>query len=436
MEVRAERMVHGGLALGRTAEGAIALVRGAVPGETVVADVRLEKGVLMGTVVGVVSASPDRVPANVHPGLDYSFMTYERQLVEKGAVVADALQRARSHAGGGKALGSGAVGAPAVGVSAVGVQAAVPPAAVPAPSPWSYRSGVQPATAPAGLGYRLPGSSTVVVLGEDPVATPAVNAAWQVATGLRAHRAAGVHELVIRANDDGAALMAIVARAPARKLLPLAHALVGAGVVGVAHAPYDPRGRFRSGAERLAGERAILQRYGAVVLTITATSFAQPNPAAAGELYRELALWAGTGESAVELFAGGGAIAFHLAPAFGRVTAVEIDRGAIARGQRDAERLGVANVTFVRRDAREAAVPEGAELVVVDPPRSGLSAETRAAIHASGARRLIYVSCDAATWARDVADLERRGFELARFSPFDFYPQTHHVEVLSELVRG
>jgi tRNA/tmRNA/rRNA uracil-C5-methylase (TrmA/RlmC/RlmD family) len=107
----------------------------------------------------------------------------------------------------------------------------------------------------------------------------------------------------------------------------------------------------------------------------------------------------------------------------------------VERGKRDAERLGLGNVEFVRLDAREAVIPETAELVVVDPPRAGLSKGVRSAVAVSGASRLLYVSCDAATWARDVVELEGLGFALTRFVPFDFYPQTHHVELLSELTR-
>ncbi len=420
MVVSAERMVHGGAALCRTEAGAVALVKGALPGETVRADVRLERGVLLGTTVELLAPSPDRVPASLHPGLDYSFMTYERQLAEKRAVVADALSRARALAGD----RSSARVAPE---DVTGV--------VPAPSEWRYRSSVQPAAAPEGLGYRLPASSSVVVLDEDPVATPAVQAAWQLAITSKAHRATGTHELVIRANDAGESLISIVSRAATRELLDLAHALVNAGVAGVMYAPFDARGRFRSGAERLAGARTILQRYGDVVLTVNVTSFAQPNPEAAGGLYKELARWAGHGERAAELYAGAGAIAFHLAPGFAAVSAIEIDGSAVARGKRDAERLGVANIEFLRQDVREASIPGSTELVVVDPPRAGLSRDVRAALQASSAKRLLYVSCDAATWARDVVDLEGRGFALTRFVPFDFYPQTHHVELLSELTR-
>jgi tRNA/tmRNA/rRNA uracil-C5-methylase (TrmA/RlmC/RlmD family) len=217
--------------------------------------------------------------------------------------------------------------------------------------------------------------------------------------------------------------------------VPLAHELVGQGIRGVAHAPFDPRGRFRRGSARLAGARTLLQRFGDVELSVGATSFAQPNAHAAGELYRELVRWLPSGRHAWELFAGGGAIAFHLARRFETVTAVEVDRSAIARGERDAARLGADRVRFLRADARRAPLPADAELVVVDPPRAGLARDLRRAIVESPVPRLLYVSCDPATWARDVATFEEGGLRLVRFEPFDFYPHTHHVELLSLFER-
>lgn len=408
-----ERMVHGGMALARKQTGQIVLVTGALPGERVLAQVEQKRGVGMGRTTQVLEAAPGRVPAPAHPGLDYGFMEYALQLELKRAVVEDSLRRARGP------------DAPEVRV----------PSVRPAPSQWRYRNVIQPATAAAGLGYRRPGSSEVVVLGQDPVATDAANQAWRVALELRAHRAAGVTELVIRANDAGDSLLALVTSAPARQLLPLAHALVAGGIGGVASAPYDPRGRFRQGAERLAGRRTLLQRYGQFELTINATSFAQPNPAAAGQLFETLAEWAGRGGHAWELYAGGGAIAMHIAGNYDTVSALEVDRGAISRGEADAERLGINNVRFIRADVRSAPLPQDADLLLVDPPRAGLSQELRQALGQTPVPRLIYVSCDVATWARDVADLEGRGYTLTRFQPFDFYPQTHHIELLSELTH-
>ncbi|NBC97361.1 MAG: methyltransferase domain-containing protein, partial [Deinococcus-Thermus bacterium] len=207
-----------------------------------------------------------------------------------------------------------------------------------------------------------------------------------------------------------------------------------AGLAGVALAPWDPRGRFRAGKRRLAGARTIPQRYGRYTFSVSATAFAQPNPEAAGALATEAADLTPGGTQACELFAGGGLLAFHLAERYGDVVAIEIARESVDRGRRDAERAGLGHVRFERADARRVGLP-GAELIAVDPPRSGLAKDLRAAIDASAARHLLYVSCDVATWARDVADLARRGWRLEEVRPFDLQPHTHHLELASLLAR-
>ncbi|WP_295821167.1 hypothetical protein [uncultured Deinococcus sp.] len=73
--------------------------------------------------------------------------------------------------------------------------------------------------------------------------------------------------------------------------------------------------------------------------------------------------------------------------------------------------------------------------MVVDPPRAGLDDAARDQLQDSTADRLVYVSCDPATWARDVGDLVRRGWRLGTVTPHDFYPQTSHVEIVSVLDR-
>lgn len=421
--LRLHKMVHGGAALARlpdsagAAAGRVALVRGGIPGELVDAELEERAGVLQGRVVRVHEPSTDRQPTPRHPGLDYGHIAYERQLALKREVLADALTRA--------------------GGAAADAARELPPVR-PSPREWGYRSAVQPAVHARGLGYRAPGSHEVVVLDEDPTANAALQRAWAGWLELVADAGGppkGVRELALRGNERGEALAALVATSPQRELLDFAHRLVAAGVHGVSYAPYDPRGRFRAGRERLAGARAMLQRYGEVEITVAVGAFAQPNPEAAGELYRALAALAPGGAHALDLYAGSGAIGMHLAPRYHHVTCLEIDRGSVTRGRRDAERLGLANVRFEKADARRAEIPAGVDLVALDPPRAGLSKELRRTLVASGVGAIVYVSCDAATWARDVAALVAGGFGLAHVEPFDFQPHTHHLEVLSLLER-
>jgi 23S rRNA (uracil1939-C5)-methyltransferase len=418
-----ERLVHAGRALATAPDGRRMLVAGAIPGERVAVVAERRRGVWLAEVEHVVEASPDRVPTPAHPGLDLGHVAYERQLALKREVVIDAWRRA--HAG------------------------AEPPfelaPVTPSPEVWGYRGSIQPAVAERDrseavrLGYRRMGSHEVVALDDDPTANAACRAGWDAVIGCTLPR--GVREVVLRGNDDGEVLAALIAETATRDLLGVAHDLVRAGVHGVVGAPYDPRGRFRGGAERLAGARSIAQRYGDVTLTLTATSFAQPNPGAAHALYRTIAQWAPHARHALDLFAGSGVIGMHLAARADRVTALEIDRGSVDRGRRDAAAAGVTNIEIFRSDVRDLAVADDVDLVAVDPPRAGLASDVRDALHASRARVLVYVSCDVATWARDVADLCGRGspdraWRLERVQAFDFQPHTHHVEVLSLLVRG
>jgi tRNA/tmRNA/rRNA uracil-C5-methylase (TrmA/RlmC/RlmD family) len=441
LELTVDRPVHGGrcvaypdapgagaatggvVASDRAERRRVVLVAGAIPGERVRARVEVRKGVAFGDTVEVLAADGDRVPPPAHPGLDLGHVAYPRQRSWKRAVLEDALRRS-----GLEAPEDGEGGGPEV---------------VASPTTWGYRNAIQPAVGERGaadgdgttaLGYRRPGGRDVVVLDDDPTANDACRAAWRALEATRLPR--GIVEVALRGNDAGEALATLVATTEARAALDAAHALVAAGIHGVALAPYDARGRFRGGAQRLAGARSVLQRYGDVELTLTATAFAQPNPAAAGALFRELAAWAPAARHALDLYAGSGVIGMHLAPRVERVTCLEIDRGAVDRGRADAARLGLTNVQHVRLDVRDVQVPDDVDLIVVDPPRAGLAAATRAAIAASRARTLLYVACDVATWARDVGDLTQAGFRLDRLRPYDFQPHTHHLELASRLVRG
>lgn len=434
LELTVDRPVHGGRCVAypigaddapavdmptadaRPRRGRVVLLAGGIPGEVVRAAVVTHKGVTFGDVSDVLLPSPDRVAAPTHPGLDLGHVALGRQLTLKHEVLLDVARRA--------------------GVVLPGEV----PAVLPSPAAWGYRSGIQPAIGPregaavaTPLGYRRPGGHDVVVIDADPTANAACAAAWSALQATPLPR--GVVEVAIRGNDDGASLVALISKGEARDTLDAAHALVAAGVAGVALAPYDPRGRFRGGAQRLAGARSITQRYGDAEITLSATAFAQPNPAAAGALFRLLAQWAPPALHALDLYAGNGVIAMHLAPGSQRVTVVEIDRGAVERGRADAARAGLSHLMFLRLDARDVRLPDDVDLVAVDPPRAGLANATRQSIAESKARTLIYVSCDVATWARDVADLQRAGFRLERLQPFDFQPHTHHLELLSLLSR-
>ncbi|AFZ68544.1 class I SAM-dependent RNA methyltransferase [Deinococcus peraridilitoris] len=406
LELNIEKIVAGGYGLARDAQGVI-LVAGALPGETVLADVKEGKGVRRGVTRDVLSASRERVEAARLPTINFSHARYEAQLRFKRDVVQEALSR----------------------IAKLDGEVAQ---TVPSPREWAYRGGAQYLIRGERLAYRERQGHTPVTVEHDPLVIEAIVAFLE---RVDLWRLDGARELVVRASlQTGEVLAALIGEGAPRAFRRAAEALLDAGASGVSLAPPAER-RFSRGETLLAGEPTILERYGDYDLSVSATGFAQVNPLAAGELYRAVGAQAPelpvTAE-AVDLYGGAGGLGLHLARRFSRVTVLDVAPEALRRGERDAQRLALSNVRFVQGNASEA---QGADLIVVDPPRSGLEAAARYAVQHSRASHLVYVSCDPATWARDVGEFTRQGWILRSATPYDFYPQTSHVEVLSLLER-
>ena len=142
----------------------------------------------------------------------------------------------------------------------------------------------------------------------------------------------------------------------------------------------------------------------------------------------------------LDLYCGAGTITLCMAKAAGKVIGVEVVPQAVADARENAARNGIENAEFFCGDAGEAALAlekQGIrpDVVVVDPPRKGLNADAIEALHRFGARRIVYVSCDPATLARDVALLKQRGYTLKNVLACDLFPRTAHVESVVTLIR-
>lgn len=144
----------------------------------------------------------------------------------------------------------------------------------------------------------------------------------------------------------------------------------------------------------------------------------------------------GTGGTAYDLYCGVGLFTIPLAAAYERVVGVEGDRIAARYARRNARRNGVGGVTVETRAVESwiERLPEGAEQVVVDPPRQGLARRVRETLARRAPRRLTYVSCHAATLARDLRDL-LGSYRVERLALVDLFPQTGHLEVIAHLAR-
>lgn len=145
-------------------------------------------------------------------------------------------------------------------------------------------------------------------------------------------------------------------------------------------------------------------------------------------------------DTVLDLYCGVGTITLAMAKAAGKVIGVEVIPQAVEDARDNAARNGITNVEFFCGDAGQAALElekQGirADVVVVDPPRKGLNADTIEALHRFSPRRIVYVSCDPATLARDVALLKERGYQLKDAIAADLFPRCAHVESVCTLVR-
>ena len=171
-------------------------------------------------------------------------------------------------------------------------------------------------------------------------------------------------------------------------------------------------------------------------------SFYQVNHHQAQRLYRAAIEQAGiTKEDTVlDLYCGVGTITLAMAGAAGKVIGVEVIPQAVEDAKENAKRNGIENAEFFCGDAGQAALElekQGiqADVVVVSPPRTGLNADTIEALSRFAPRRIVYVSCDPATLARDVALLKERGYALKNAMAADLFPRCAHVETVILLSR-
>ena len=152
----------------------------------------------------------------------------------------------------------------------------------------------------------------------------------------------------------------------------------------------------------------------------------------------EVAVGTETGKTAIDLYSGVGLFSIPLVRRFESVTAVESDPDAIRFMKKNRDTARAANLEIFEGRVREFLKEKGgtrADLVVVDPPRSGVKEKVLKKIAEVCERRLVYVSCNPSTLARDLAILLKLGFEIENITAIDLFPQTHHVETVVRLAR-
>jgi 23S rRNA (uracil1939-C5)-methyltransferase len=191
------------------------------------------------------------------------------------------------------------------------------------------------------------------------------------------------------------------------------------------------------------GEAELPERLGELDLRISPEAFFQTNTEMAELLYGVVAEYAALEgwERVYDLYSGIGTIALTLAPHCGELWGIELVEEAVADAIAGARRNGIEKAKFFAGDTR-LALPELLEragrpdVVVVDPPRAGLSKKVVRRIIEASPRRIVYVSCNPTTLAPNAAELVEAGWVLRKVRPVDMFPQTHHIECVALLDRA
>lgn len=314
------------------------------------------------------------------------------------------------------------------------------------------------------LGLRKRGSHDVVAVESCPVASEALVPVlktvrdWVARSGLLAWEPGGEHieNRVLRFLNTrtsvagrGLAVELITYPAPnaAKKIRQLGEALLDCTpVTSFAHMTREAEDNLSMG-ERLvfsAGEKFLREKVAGYEFDLAPGAFFQTNIGVAGllqdkvlELARGLEIFASEGKTeAWDLYSGVGALALPLAPFFNRVAGFEISSSAVSSARHNAALNGCANCVFEAGDAQRLirSFSGSPQLVVLDPPRGGLSSEVVKTLLIKNIHALAYVSCNPQTLARDLKSLGEK-YDLVSVQGMDMFPHTPHIEAVALLKR-
>lgn len=389
-------IAHGGHCVARL-DGQVVFVRHALPGERVRIQItERTKTFLRADVVEVLTAAPGRVEApcayaGTCGGCDFQHVAPRVQRELLGDVVREQLRRL-------------------AGLTWDGVVEAVSPDAL------GWRTRVQFAVDDQGrAGLRRHRSHEIIPVAECVIAHP----------GL---------PTVLGHTWDADSVEAIVSSAGERLLVTDASISdeVEASVDGVVATDGTVRG----------GRGALTERVHDIDFRVTGSGFWQVHPAAASTLVDAVleGAQAVAGETVLDLYAGVGLFTSFLADAVGEtgtVLSVESDPGGSRDARRNVHDLPQVQLVAetVERALRHGTLGESADVVVLDPPRVGAK-KAVADIAALAPRRIVYVACDPAALARDLASFASKGYELTGLRAFALFPMTHHVECVALLTKG
>lgn len=401
MEVELTAAAYGGAAMGRLEDGRAVFVPLAIPGER--GRIRLVEErphYARAELSEVLRASPDRTAPRCRHygecgGCHYQHIRYDRQLAMKAEIVADQLRR----------------------IGGFDDPPLLP--AIPSPDEWGYRNNVQFQVDPQGkLGFARLHSSQVLPVRECHLPVEAIQQVWKQ---VELEPGTGIRQVGLKAGMEDEIMVALegeAAELPELSIEELA--------VSVVH--LSPAGRITLG-----GSAELWMEVAGRQFRVSAESFFQVNNRMAQALVDQLLAEMGQEiyPLAMDLYAGVGLFSAFIAPRAARLIAVESSPSACEDFVVNLDEYDHMELYEAAVDATLEYLHIQADLVVADPPRTGLGKNVVASLVSYPCKKLVYISCDPATMARDGRGLAQGGYRLKKVIPFDLFPQTFHIETLS-----
>lgn len=424
-------------------EGMALFVPFALPGENITCRVqKVEKRHAFGKLLSVDGPSPARQdpPCPVYGrcgGCAAQHMSYEKTLEYKRIQVEDCF----SHIGG--------------------LKVEVPPV-IGMADPWHYRNKIAlPVSGEPGrprIGFYAPRSHDIVDIGACPISRPELDGVitavrrWMEDFRVPPYREEShtglVRHVVARASRKGGVMAVLSVNGqtiPQEKELLAALQKEVPSLQSLCLSVHTARGNviLGDGYRVLWGQERLADTLCGLTFSLSPLSFFQVNPEQTEVLYRtalEFARLSGT-ETVADLYCGAGTISLLLASKAARVIGVESVEAAVRDARENARENNVKNAEFLAGEAETllpGLVKEGLrpEVVVLDPPRKGVEPQVIEAIAQAAPRRVVYVSCNPATQARDAALLVNAGYRITRCQPVDMFCWTHGVENVLALERN
>jgi 23S rRNA (uracil1939-C5)-methyltransferase len=399
--VTMDRLVYGGDAMGRLPDGRAIFVPYTLPGEEIrVRLVEEKRGHVRGELVEVLRPSPNRIlprypQAEACGSCHYQHMPYELQLSTKAEILAEQLHRI--------------------------ARLKHPPVLPTLPSPriWNYRNHIQLHVDHQGqLGYHEPRSKRVIPIHNDPLAEEPLN---QLLPQLAVDPIPSLERISLRLGMDEDILLVLEANQPDAPDLSVEELDVSAVYL-------SPNGQLL-----MAGSDHVFMEAAGRAYKVSAQSFFQVNSQQASRmvtfLLEQLPLQPHM--SVLELYSGVGLFSAHLAPRVARWVAVESSPSACADFVENLDEFDNVELFEAPVERTLSSLDIKPDLILADPPRSGLGSRVIPHILSSEAPLLAYISCDPATLARDARRLTEGGYRLEQATPIDMFPQTYHIESIS-----